>query len=188
MSKPVSRNQTKFGYINSADIVTNIPITEASLLKNHYWSSSNKNAAKRDKTCIVCKKTDMCWQRYLDHLCKWHDLIMIPDGDKMDVEEVLEAKEIWDNQMEYDPPNPLPCDYNSEKEKMISEMTLTQRRKVTRINLTFFHFHSGPRREVLQHQTVLPTILAENPINTAKKSINALMMSMRILAILMAGW
>lgn len=56
----------------------------------------------------------------VEHLEEWHSLYLT-DNLSSDLDAYLEADGFLQLRLAQNPPNPLPCDYNSEKEKLISE-------------------------------------------------------------------
>ena len=108
---------------NMAEIKTNHNITEEKLkTRMHYWSSSDPKAMDSDKSCIVCNKKKMNWNRYAMHLEVSHDLYMMEDNSMyLELEEVIYCWGIWIQDLSENPPSPDPRYYDSEKGCAISD-------------------------------------------------------------------
>merc|ERR1712015_27077 len=61
-----------------------------------YWSSTDPKQMKNDKTCIVCHKRNMNWQRYCDHLEIVHSIYQMEDDPGfMKLSDVISARDSW---------------------------------------------------------------------------------------------
>ena len=62
----------------------------------------------------------MTLDRLVAHLEEWHD-IYLDSGLSLDLDAYLESDHKWKQRLKRNPPDPLPCDYDSEKDKLISD-------------------------------------------------------------------
>ena len=122
MSVRMERRDLNFGYVenvastNSLEISTRASITEDSIPR---WYDNEETAAVSNKTCTICNKGRMSQDRLANHLHSTHDVLLcsIP----ILLGDYIHASEEWQETLEDKPPDPLPCDWDSEKEQLISE-------------------------------------------------------------------
>lgn len=84
-------------------------------------------------------------QRLVDHLGEHHKLCF-EDIHEDPVEEWMAADRLWQIRLVNDPPNPLPCNYNSEKGKRYSEDESQNEEEIDEAKVTPFDL---PQQEVL---------------------------------------
>ena len=142
----------------------------------HYWSTSDPKAIDSDKSCIICNKQKMNWDRYARHLEGSHFLYMMEDNPEyLELSEVIDSWEGWNEELSRNPPSPDPRYYDSEKQCAISDFTLNPRKKVIVMNHQSL-FHSQKKEEALHPLKFLQilkiprAILALSQTNPESKS------------------